>query len=260
MSQQIPKVIIAFRHGRFPLNNRAGLKGEEALEAVEEGIPFDADTELGLLPEGEQQALAIPGYLGKMTVDACLTSPTRRARQTAELAMRGRVLLKDIVIVPELIERSRGIFSYAPDEWARQHPDYGVNKQSSLDWQPFGTDYNGKKGESIRDVMENRVPVVLDLAGQVAPGRTVALSAHGEWMLALRAKLLGFSDDRLRQPLLPNLPPEAIASREARWVGHGQVDIYELAETDNGLRATSFRTAVDGFDTGRLAVKSLLIK
>jgi broad specificity phosphatase PhoE len=219
-------MIVAFRHGRFPLNVRSNLTGEAAFRAAEEMIPPDADATMDLLPEGRKQAERIRERLAAIAIDACLRSPALRTKTTAEIVLAGRNLPGGTWVVPELRERSRGIFSYAPDDWAHTHPLYPAGK-SVLDWEPFGVDYNGNSGESIRQVANTRVEPVLFVADQVAPGGNVAFSTHAEWMLALRTYFLNFDDERFRRPLIPNPAAGIIALATAKMIVNGQVDMYD---------------------------------
>src|SRR5512133_3716713 len=180
-------MLIAFRHGDFGLNERSRLTGEAALLEMEKPIPPDADAKMDLSPEGYKQAERVRCALAEFSIHACLRSPALRAKTMARLVLAGHDLPGGIREVAELRERSRGIFSYAPDDWSEMQPGYPPNK-SILDWQPIGVDDNGNPGESIRTVRDNRVVPVLQIVEGISPnGEIVALSGHAEWMLALRA-------------------------------------------------------------------------
>lgn len=58
-------MIIAFRHGYFPLNERSRLTGEAALQAVKEGVLADADATMDLLPKGYEQAYRVQQALAE---------------------------------------------------------------------------------------------------------------------------------------------------------------------------------------------------
>ncbi|HEU4914215.1 MAG TPA: histidine phosphatase family protein [Candidatus Saccharimonadales bacterium] len=262
-------MIIAFRHGYFELNKRSRLSGEAALQKMEKAIPPDADAIMDLLPEGHEQAEHVRRALAEFSVYACLHSPALRARTMAKLVLAGRTLPGGIHMVPGLRERSRGIFSYAPDDWSEKQPGYPARK-SVLDWMPAGVDYNGNPGESIRMVRDTRVAPVLRFADQATPpGKTTALSGHAEWMLALRAYYLGFDDERFRQPLVPSPPENNRALATAKMIVHGQVDLYDCT-CPTAVPAGSeqrhmdvFRTIIaapepeTGIDTGWLDIQSM---
>ncbi len=259
-------MIVAFRHGYFKLNERSHLKGEAARQAIMEGIPSDADATMDLLPEGREQGRRGRAALADIAIHACLRSPALRAKTMAAIALAGHSLPAGTRTVPELRERSRGIFSYAPDEWTNTHPDYPP-KKSVLDWPPLGVDYNGNPGETIRQVRDTRVTPVLRIADEIAPGQTVALSTHAEWMLSLRAYYLGFDDDRFRLPLIPNPPKNNRALTTAKMVINGQIDMYDCTCPDPGpfgapeRHMDIFRTIVTEpgheFDTGWLNIREM---
>jgi broad specificity phosphatase PhoE len=260
-------MIIAFRHGYFPLNERSLLTGEVAFRAMEEGIPPDADAAMDLLPEGREQANRVRRALAGFSIHACLRSPALRAKAMAELVLAGHDLPGGTLVVPELRERSRGIFSYAPDVWSEEQPGYPPRK-SVLDWQPPGVDYNGNPGESIRTVRDSRVTPVLRVADEVTPpGGATALSGHAEWMLALRAYYLGFDDERFRRPLIADPPENNRALAAAKMVINGQVDLYdctcsELAKAGyDQPHMDVFRTIITNpeseFDTGWLNIEDM---
>lgn len=240
MTSQRLETVIAFRHGRFPLNNRAGLVGLSALEAVARGIPSNADMTFDLLPEGREQAVRLRGVLADFAIDACLASPSLRTQTTADIALADHHV-PIVSVTDSLRERSRGAFSYAPDEWAQRQLVYRLGKQSVQHWQPFGLDYNNRPGESIAEVAATRAPEALADAERLAPSHTVAFSTHGEFMLALRALLLDLSDEQCRAPIVEK-PKGIRALQSAKWIGHGQIDIFRGVElTPEGWRAEQFR-------------------
>jgi broad specificity phosphatase PhoE len=259
-------VIIAFRHGKFPLNGRSCLTGEAAFSAMEIPIPPDADSTMDLLPEGREQARSLQGILARYAIYACLRSPHLRAKTTAEIALAGHSMPGGMHVVPELRERSRGKFSYAPDAWADLQPDYPRQK-SVLDWLPAGIDYNGDRGESIRHIRDTRVLPVLDKAHETAPDRIVALSTHAEWMLSLRAYYLGFNDDRFRQPLVPKPLDQTHTPIPSKMIVNGQLDMYDcdcpvpLPPNNPARHADLFRTigtvAGTEFDTDWLPIEEM---
>lgn len=262
-------MILAFRHGYFPLNARSHLTGEAAAQAIAEGIPHDADATMDLLPEGREQADRLRLALAGFSIHACLRSPSLRTKTMARLALAGHNLPGGTRVVPEMRERSRGIFSYAPDAWADGHPDYPARK-SVLDWQPLGVDYNGNPGESIRQVRDTRVEPVLRIAGEVAPGGTVALSGHAEWLVALRAYVLRFNDRRFRQPLIPDPPANNPALTQSKTVVNGQADLYDCTcavpvpagstQTHMDVFRSIITTPGLEFDTGWLQIGSMQLK
>ncbi|HYG84011.1 MAG TPA: histidine phosphatase family protein [Verrucomicrobiae bacterium] len=249
----MPRMIITFRHGYFELNQRSKLTGEEALQAVEAGIPLDADTTMGLLDEGKKQAHALREVLRHYKINACLYSPTRRTEETAKVALGGQ-RLSHFTPEPALLERNRGIFRYAPDEWARAHPDYKRGKESAWRWRPPG-------GESWWDI-RHHVTVVLQQCRTLAPNRIIALSTHAEKMGLIRAILLEMDDKRLWQPLVPN-HNDIPALKRSNWIGNGQADFFAFCDPDDPAslvteRPQYFRSVgtakPNAFDTGWVVV------
>jgi broad specificity phosphatase PhoE len=262
-------MIIAFRHGKFPLNERSHLTGAAAFEAMEQPIPHDADTAMDLLREGREQGHRVHDALGDIAIYTCLRSDTLRTKTMAELALADQELPGGTHIVPELRERSRGIFSYAPNDWCIAQAGY-PEKKSVLDWRPIGIDYNGNPGETIRQVRDTRVLPVLEFASHAtydAREAPVALSGHAEWKLALRARMLGFDDKRFREPLIPNPPDNHPALKTAKMVINGQSDMYDCTCSTRNVpdipldHADIFRTVVTEpgleFDTGWLNVRDM---
>ncbi len=58
-------MIVAFRHGLFPLNQRSHSVGQEAFCEAEKSIPPDADETMDLLPEGYEQARRLQPVLAE---------------------------------------------------------------------------------------------------------------------------------------------------------------------------------------------------
>lgn len=251
MIEQV-RTIISVRHGLFPLNQRASLTGEAALKAVEEGIPDDAHETMGLLPEGVEQGLRVKEKLAGVAINVCLCSKTRRTHEMAAIILGGTT---DTPILPEpgLKERHRGIFSYAPDEWAKAHPEYNIGKESTLHWRP-------KDGTSIAEEVYQLLPV-LQRADQLAPGGTVLFSTHAEKMVALRALICNLDDDRLSKPLIPDPPIKVNGLLRTNWIENGQIDMFAnvYPSTEHGPYMTHFRSIGTDpgfeFDTDWLEIK-----
>lgn len=257
---------VAFRHGLFPLNERTRLTGEAAEEAMRQPIPSNADTVMDLLPLGREQAARLRPVLAELAIVACLRSPALRTKTTAEIAFAGTDVLDTIKVVPELRERSRGIFAYVPDVWAWAHPGYPIDK-SFLDWQPSGVDYNMHPGESIRKVRDTRIEPVLQIANEVAADKPVAFSTHAQWMPSLRAYYLKFDDERFNKPLVPSPPPDHPALSTTKMIVNGQIDAYDCTCSQSEKQnmpldhADVFRTVVTEpgleFDSGWLHIREM---
>lgn len=239
------RMIIAIRHGQFALNLRSELTGKAALLAVEEGVPANAHDVLGLFPSGRKQARALQSVLRQFHITSVLSSPTLRTRQTAAIALQGHPFSGNILNEPNLAERNRGKFSYAPNEWARSQPDYWLGKKSILKWRP--TD-----GESLEDIRSSAL-MVLRRCHRL--GRTTLLSTHAEKMVLLRSAWLGLDDEGIVQfPILNGVPGQA------SWhVRNGQADCYAFGNPADPTSKLSekpqfFRTIIDNYDSGWLKI------
>jgi broad specificity phosphatase PhoE len=259
--------ITAFRHGQFGLNIRSHLAGEAALRAVAEGIPPDADATMDLLPKGREDAEFIRRRLAGFAIDVCLRSDALRTKTTAEIALQDHVLPGGIIVAPDARERSRGMFSYAPDDWAENHPLFPA-QTSVLDWQPCGIDFNGRSAESIRWVKDRRIVPVLRLAGVHAPGGSAAIASHAEWLLALRAHFLGPDYVEVRRQLAPDSSTDARARASSNMIVNGQIDMYKCTcDAPDPSRTPfshmdQFRTMapdphIGEFDTGWMPIEDL---
>jgi broad specificity phosphatase PhoE len=258
------RTIIGFRHGETWLNRLSHLTGQAAIDAMATPIPSDADAIMDVTPEGRLGAEFVRDLLADMTIHACLRSMALRTKTTAEIVFSGRTLPGGIIVEPALRERSRGRFSYAPHDWSITQPDFPRNK-SVLDWVPAGVDYNGNPGESLRQVRDMRVRPVLARAAEVAPGGAVALSGHAEWMGALRARILGFDDERFRQPLVPGAP-NPLGAIAAKMIFNTQTDMYSCicinppsaVDHMDIFRSVGIEPASRAlFDTGWIAIDQL---
>lgn len=216
-----------------------------------------------LLPEGEAQAnrMGMALRTAGFTIDACMRSRTLRTQRTAELVMAHLGFdHHKIEVCDGLIERNRGRFSYAPDEQSELDPEYRVGKESTLNWRPASGSKPNMKGETLREVIDNRLRPEVHRAGRLIPNGTVAFATHSEIIVAARGmEELGDMDDgRLSRPLFPGAPLDIEALRKAKWVGKGQADIYARLHPDSGDRMTHFRSIIvdpSVFDTGWIELR-----
>lgn len=268
-SIQLPETLILFRHGAFGGNERAKLTGRAAELAMAEGRGLhDFDNE-PLLVEGEAQSdrMGIALHAAGFSVDACMRSRTARTKGSAEIVMThlGFDLTK-IEVRDNLIERNRGRFSYAPDEQSELDPAYRRGKESTLHWRPASGLKLGTEGETLQEVIDNRLRPEVYRAGQRVPNGTVAFVTHSEVIVAARGmeELGGMGDDRLSRPLLPDAPAAIKAFKKAKWVAQGSGDIYTRRCPYSGSVSNHMRyfrsIIVDPFvfDTGWIEGSKLL--
>jgi len=129
-------------------------------------------TDLPLLPEGVAQARALQERLGGITYASVLSSPRRRARETARLAG-----FPDPVITPGLAEWRYGAYE-------------GLTRDAIRELSPAWQVWTGPTpgGESPEAVSE-RLDEVIDQI-RSTPGTTLVFS-HGHALRALAARWLG---------------------------------------------------------------------
>ncbi len=130
-------------------------------------------TDLPLLPEGEAQATALRPSLAGFTFTTVLTSPLRRARETADLAGLGG----EAVIDPDLAEWDYGAYEGVTTAQIRQ---------DRPGWDLF--DDGVPDGESAPDVAV-RVDRVIARVRSVAGD--VALVAHSHVLRVLAVRWIG---------------------------------------------------------------------
>ncbi len=126
--------------------------------------------ECALTAEGEAQAAAVGTRLAGEPITAIYSSPSRRARQTADAVARRHGL--GPVVEPGLRERSAGDYEgVSVAEVERVRPTIWQERDADLwGWRPPG-------GESFREVLQ-RTTEVLDRIRACHPDETVALVTH----------------------------------------------------------------------------------
>jgi probable phosphoglycerate mutase len=129
------------------------------------GVPADpALTELG-----REQAHRLADWFAHERVDAVLTSPMRRARETAEPIAAAHGL--DVEIVPGLIEYDANSDHYIPMEEMKATDDPRLQAMIEGRWEEFGAD----GVEAFR----RRVAQTLDEIIAAHPGERVVAVCHG---------------------------------------------------------------------------------
>lgn len=264
---QLPETLILFRHGEFEGNERARLTGRAAEEAMAEGLGLHDFDDRELLPDGEAQAnrMGLALHAAGFVIDVCMRSRTTRTERTAELVLAHVGFVGQVEIRDDLIERNRGRFSYAPDEQSELDQTYRIGKESTLHWRPTSGPKPGMEGETLQEVIDNRLRPEVDRAGRLVPGGTAAFATHGEIIVAARGmnELGGMNDDRLNSSLLPNAPSSLKALRKAKWVGKGQADIYTRRHPESeqvSKHMTHYRSIIvdpSVFDTGWIELREL---
>jgi len=128
------------------------------------GVPADP----GLTDEGHEQAQRLADWLAVEQIDAVLSSPLRRARETATPIAKAHGL--DVVVVEGLAEYDRDSDSYIPMEEMRSTKDPRLEAMIAGNWDEFG---------EPADEFRTRIAAVLDEIIAAYPGQRVVAVCHG---------------------------------------------------------------------------------
>jgi broad specificity phosphatase PhoE len=134
-------------------------------------------TELGV-EQASATAAVIQAHFRPVRI---VSSPFRRARDTAQIIAETIGHAASIVVEDDLRERSIGELAGKPYSAMRNHGEYLVER--FWEWRPAG-------GESLVDV-QARASRVLDALVASHPGEDVVVVSHGGVMLALCAYVEG---------------------------------------------------------------------
>jgi probable phosphoglycerate mutase len=134
-----------------------------------------------LTDRGRVQADRLAAWLGSERVDAVLSSPLRRARETAEPV--GRAVGLDVEVVDELTEYDAQSDFYIPVEELRETRDHNWTAMIEGRWDELG-------GEPPDQFRARIVPSV-DAIIERFPGGRVAAVCHGGVINVYFAALLG---------------------------------------------------------------------
>jgi probable phosphoglycerate mutase len=141
------------------------------------GVPADP----ALTARGREQAQRLAAWLALEPIDVVLSSPQRRAIETAEPVARAHGL--DVQVVEGLVEYDVQSDSYIPMEELRATDDPKLAAMYEGRWEEFG----GESTETFR----NRVAKTLDEVVAAHPGRRVVAVCHGGVINVALAIVLG---------------------------------------------------------------------
>lgn len=142
---------------------------------------FTDSPEVPITPLGQEQADRAAVFIrDHYPVRRLVTSPFRRARQTAEVI--SRVLGIPCEIDPEMREQSMGELAGQPYDAALRSPDF--DPQRPWAWRP-------RRGESLVDVQTRVVPRLLAIVRSTPPGDATVVVSHAGVIQAVRAYLTG---------------------------------------------------------------------
>ncbi len=143
---------------------------------------FSRDPDIALTETGIEQARASGLVIARrFRPTAFVASSYRRALHTAQIIAETVGYGGEILVEPDLRERSIGELAGAPYSAMREHPEFDVSR--FWQWRPAG-------GESLVDVQRRAAPVLTRLTAR-HPSEDVVVVSHGGVMLALCAHVEG---------------------------------------------------------------------
>ena len=151
--------------------------GEPERIAAGTGVPADPP----LTARGREQAERLAAWLALEPIDVVLSSPQRRARETAGPIAGAHGL--EVQVVDGLVEYDVQSDSYIPMEELRATDDPKLAAMYEGRWEEFG-------GEST-EIFRNRVATTLDEVVAAHPGRRVVAVCHGGVINVALAIVLG---------------------------------------------------------------------
>jgi 2,3-bisphosphoglycerate-dependent phosphoglycerate mutase len=141
----------------------------------------DAPADPVLTERGREQAGRLAQWLAHEALDAVVSSPLRRARETAEAV--GSELEIDVETIDDLMEYDARADYYIPVEELRETRDHHWRAMVEGRWEEFG-------GEHPERFQRRIVPCV-DALIERFPGGRVAAVCHGGVINVYLAQLLG---------------------------------------------------------------------
>jgi probable phosphoglycerate mutase len=172
--------------------------GEPERIAPGSGAPADP----ALTARGRDQAERIAAWLAVEQVDVVLSSPQRRARETAEPIARAHGL--EIQIVEGLVEYDAQSDSYIPMEELRATNDPHLTAMYEGRWEEFGAESTATFRARVADTVDEVVTA--------HPGRRVVAVCHGGVINVALALILGLDRHLWFEPHYTSLS-RVIASR-----------------------------------------------
>jgi 2,3-bisphosphoglycerate-dependent phosphoglycerate mutase len=161
-----------------------------------------------LTNRGRGQAARLARWLGHEPIDAILSSPQRRARETAEIA--GDALGIDVEVVGGLQEYDALIDYYIPVEELRETRDHHWRAMIEGRWQELGGEHP--------DVFQARVVSYVDAIINRFPGARVVAACHGGVINVYLGALLGLERHLWFEPGYTSISRVAAARTGARSV------------------------------------------
>lgn len=153
------------RHGKTDWNNLRLMQGR---------------VDIPLNEEGREDAVKLTSSINLSDIDICLSSPLKRARETAEIIVQNKL---KIIYDDLLIERDFGDYE-------------GCEVNFDLIQKQWDYNLNDKSGniESIKECL-NRAKVFLDKLKKDYPNKTILIISHGSFIKALHFNIIGYDEN-----------------------------------------------------------------
>jgi probable phosphomutase (TIGR03848 family) len=147
------------------------------------GIPLD--------DRGREQASALAARLASVPLDAIVTSPLERCRQTADAIASARNGHPVAVTEDELLGEVRyGDWTGKPLRRLARDPLWRV-----VQAHPSAARFPGPDGESLPDVQHRAVQAIRDWNARLGPGAVYLICSHGDVIKSVIADCLGMHLD-----------------------------------------------------------------
>ena len=161
-----------------------------------------------LTERGRDQARRLARWLAHEPLDALLTSPLRRAHETASVV--GETLGMEVEVVDGLAEYDASADYYIPVEELRETRDHHWRAMVEGRWEELGGDDPA--------VFQRRIVPCVDAIIQRFPGGRVAAVCHGGVINVYLAALLGMERHLWFEPAYTSISRVAAARTGARSV------------------------------------------
>lgn len=150
------------------------------------GIPLDE--------RGREQAAALAARLAPVALDAIITSPLERCRQTADAIAAAGDRRPAVVEDPRLGECRYGDWTGKPLKRLAREPLWRV-----VQAHPGAARFPGPDGESIMDMQHRAVTAVLDWNRRLGPDSVYLACSHGDVIKSVVTDSLGMHIDMLQR-------------------------------------------------------------
>lgn len=147
---------------------------------------------------GIEQALRAQPWIASLAAVGVVSSPLRRARETAELVAPGR----DIVIEPGVREQDMGAYTGLTWEQVK-----GLGVEAARAWRAGAAPPGG---EAAKTVWRRTIAVALDLAERLHPGEDAVLVAHSGPIRGLLASARGLEPADARRLRVRHACPRTV--------------------------------------------------